>query len=420
MATEQKMMMDFLARLPPGKNPYREVAHFLKGMTEPQPMPSWFHRMERGIAVAYLIVFLQAVYVIYIRLKTKRFYFFKFNTLGLLQLDRANHMAICEGMFSAASIAEQLCRDRAVIGHLHAGWATFFIGAKFMFAFVCIMLTFVIHVPGSVFQWLCVCNCALLEWKPMEAHPTREEYFMPRILAWILHVWLAVTILWTSVPLIWTACELFMECYYSNIIVKDVIHVLLRAASTYSPQKYKPTALFFKLLPLHAVIPHADLITHYAHMQVTFCLATSAIILVTYSPFLFLTFRSFNKRHTLNDNLRKQQWQVLTHALIQFKSFFISIPIMAYMISLPADTARYNPNYWIALRIVLALETSISGIVSMFLICCTTPKTVFNSEKPSMKFEITHMKGEMHEEVDESIIQEKSEAVLVSSHASIP
>ncbi|KAH9818432.1 hypothetical protein DFH28DRAFT_1123586 [Melampsora americana] len=387
MATEQKMLMDFLARLPPGKNPYPEVAHFLKGMTEPQPMPSWFHRMERAYVVHDASIFnlmqslsssclcnLHSIEDKEILLLQGQYMY----VVGLLQLDRANHMAICEGMFSAASIAEQLCRDRAVIGHLHAGWSTFFIGAKFM-------LTFVIHVPGSVFQWLCVCNCALLEWKPMEAHPTREEYFMPRILAWILHVWLAVTILWTTVPLIWTACELFMECYYSNIIVKDVVHVLLRAASTYSPQKYEPTALFFKLLPLHAVIPHANLISHYAHMQTTFCLTTHAIILVTYSPFLFLTFRSFNKRHTLNNNLRKQQWQVLTHALIQFKSFFVSIPIMAYMISLPAGTARYNPNYWIALRIVrlflnspteiwnhsksriwiqvLALETSISGIV---------------------------------------------------------
>lgn len=316
-------------------------------------MPSWTHQVERGITFAYFLIFLQSVYVLYLRVKAKKFYFFKANSLGLLQLDRANHMAICECLYSRASIAEQVCRDRAVSGDLHLGWASFLLGTKYMFASLCII----------VFQWLCVSNCAVTEWRSMEAHQSRDRHFMPRIVAWMLHIWLASTIVGIIVPLIWTARGLFIECHQINIIVKHVIHALLNAASTFSPQQFKPADLSVKLLPLNAVSPHAVLLLRYSYIQCNFCLITSAIILVTYTPFLVLTFRSFHKRRALNDQLRKQQWQVLTHALIQYKTYFVSIPIMAYMRSLPPDSSENNPKYWIALRIVLGLESSISGVV---------------------------------------------------------
>ncbi|KAH9824770.1 hypothetical protein DFH28DRAFT_5253 [Melampsora americana] len=183
MATEQKILTDFLARLPPGKNPYRASS-------------TLFERYDQATAYALMVPSSRARYSGCVLSSLSSSCLCDLHSIedkeilpssSSIHWDFFSLIAPITWQYSKASSVLPPSPNRCAETERSPVICT---QAGQVFS---LEPSSCLHFCVLFFQWLCVCNCALLEWKPMEAHPTREEYFMPRILVWILHGWLALT-----------------------------------------------------------------------------------------------------------------------------------------------------------------------------------------------------------------------------------
>ncbi|EGG07149.1 uncharacterized protein MELLADRAFT_56011, partial [Melampsora larici-populina 98AG31] len=82
-------------------------------------------------------MFLQSTYILYTRSKTKKIYHIGLNSMGLIQLDRANHCALCYFLYSIIAVIEIICEEFERSGQLDQRWPKFILGVKFIVTVAC-------------------------------------------------------------------------------------------------------------------------------------------------------------------------------------------------------------------------------------------------------------------------------------------
>ncbi|KAG0148989.1 hypothetical protein CROQUDRAFT_89560 [Cronartium quercuum f. sp. fusiforme G11] len=81
--SDEKSLIQFINDIPPGVNAYSTVANQLFSLLQPPTTPAWVQWVQRVILLGYGIMFLQAVYLVSLRIKTKMFRGIIFNELAI-------------------------------------------------------------------------------------------------------------------------------------------------------------------------------------------------------------------------------------------------------------------------------------------------------------------------------------------------
>ncbi|KAH9817883.1 hypothetical protein DFH28DRAFT_961073 [Melampsora americana] len=351
-------VVEFVLGIPPETNAYQATANYVTVLLQPCPLPTWSYYLDHFFAVIYFMTAFLAFYIIYIRTRTTRFFFFRLNTLGLIWIDRAFHCGSCYVVHSAVAIAEIISRDFVLAGRLNQTCTNLLLGIKGV-----IVLT-----STWGFLWMCICHRAFLQWGPIGISSNRSKHYMPFNLAPIMNACFVFALMWTIVPVTWAFARLTVEYISLDRSSRRVIRQLLDSALTYPPSTNDSLKVLNIMTPLAEAIKHTSRIVHYTRLGSTFYMTNTIILVFIYVPFLILIARDLRHKKDRDLILRRQQEQMLMQAILHITMSSLTIPILRYMLQFPGDTFVYDPRYWLALRMGLHGPMAVAGFVALFLI----------------------------------------------------
>ncbi|KAH9824766.1 hypothetical protein DFH28DRAFT_941649 [Melampsora americana] len=200
--------------------------------------------------------------------------------------------------------------------------------------------------------------------------------------------------------------QIMVHYNYIRVIVNSTIHILSASSPTYSIKTYKPMHLIEMLIPLKQLGPLEDVFVYYSRLAMKLSLISCVIVGVIYIPFLLITFQSTLKPRGLSGLVKKQQAQILVHAMAEFVMVASMISILIYMLHFPGNSFLHSPGYWIAFHTTLDLVLAIGVNISIFLIRCTTSSTNQINGKSHMDDSESEQRKEMrHDKVEDENLQ---------------
>ncbi|KAH9823261.1 hypothetical protein DFH28DRAFT_354108 [Melampsora americana] len=266
-------LTNFLSNKPPDLNPFAASASFLDGLFQPASPPSWALHLECVFIVPFGIMLCQSASLIFLRIMSHRFYLFKVNELGLIQVDCSNLCSIGYFTYSALTLVDMISKQ-LLVGHRYQAWQIFLFGTKFIVALdtswgayvLCYkgrmlrkkirISDFVIVIFSIVFLWVCVCHTSSLKWRSSTSQTEFGKTIIPRSVPWALNASVLVARLWPAISIVWIFTIAIQEYSRMDDIVRPVTEALLHSASSYSPDTYNASKLWIILLPSIHALPH--------------------------------------------------------------------------------------------------------------------------------------------------------------------
>ncbi|KAG0141710.1 hypothetical protein CROQUDRAFT_663433, partial [Cronartium quercuum f. sp. fusiforme G11] len=340
----------------------------------PPGVAQWALWLMRCMTIGFAILFCQAANLLYLRIKTNRFYFLKINRLGLINMEVINMNTLGYLIYSGLAIADRIFREIVLAGHHNQSGQIFLFCIKFLVALVGAWLVW----------WVCVCHCVLLKWGDSMGDPTRPKTSKARIAAWMVNMCALALALWPFVPLIW-AFSIMNSQYIMIANVGDAtIRKLLRSASSYSPATYTKVPLLLELIPLEENIPHLIKLGYYIRYGLVLYLISVLLLSLTWIPFLVISNRKtvveakfelqespFGTSQKVDEEYTFMQQRgklVAWHTTIVFITFLANCPGLIFALSFTSHSFYLDPLWWASLEIGLELPFSILGNISLFLL----------------------------------------------------
>ncbi|KAG0142365.1 hypothetical protein CROQUDRAFT_50382 [Cronartium quercuum f. sp. fusiforme G11] len=195
-------------------------------------------------------MFCQAGFLLYLRIKTRRFYLFKSNELGLVRVDCSNMFGLNFFVYSAQSrktnnassrpiivaITDLACKDfKEVIGRPYLPWQIFLFGTRFIVA---------LDATWSFF-WVCVVHCATIKYRSPVSGTLFGRTLIPRSLSYAMNTSMILAVVW---PI--TSME------YSEVVarISIITKALEQSASSYSSGHSFVSDLVITLIPASTVL----------------------------------------------------------------------------------------------------------------------------------------------------------------------
>ncbi|EGG00273.1 uncharacterized protein MELLADRAFT_57656 [Melampsora larici-populina 98AG31] len=355
-------VINFITHLPSNANPYQAAADCLATFLLPYPLPSWSRYLQRVYAVTFLMMFFQSIYVLYVRSKTKRLYHIGLNSMGLLQLDRANHCGLCYFLYSIIALSEIICEELVQSGQLDQGWPNFLLGIKLTLTVIC----------ARVILWLCICHCALDALR----RKNQRGQVLSKTVTWAMNTFLVIILFAPAVQIIISFYQVTMEYQHIRKMVTGIIDIYRDLAPSCSLVKCSVTQTIPQLVSHWSVLHHVDLLEYYTTLGSDSYLFICGIVLLVYVPFLFLLSRSFNDQEGLESSLKKQQEGVFSNTLLEFTIILLLLILVSCETSLVhKGDFIYNSSFWLISRIGIGGVISTLGNTALFLILCSLYRT---------------------------------------------
>lgn len=327
----------------------------------PQPcrLPSWSRYVEYFLVVELVVMFFQSSYILYMRSKTKKVYHIGVNTMGLIQLDRANHCGLCYFLYSIVAVTESICDELVRSGHLDQRWPNFMLGVRFTLSITC----------AGVILWLSICHFAFVKQAAASHSKTPQGRVLPTTAIWALNTFLVIIILTPSVALITTNLRLMLEYNRVRELVMPIVEHLRRLAPTCSPGTCSVTRMAAQAIGLTQALHHIDrVVDHTVVVNASYTLFNALTILI-YTPFVYSLFQRFKTRREL-DNITKLQLEgvfanTVTELAIAYLNFILGICTDCLIQN---GKFIFNPNYWLLVRIGMSGTIATLGNLTLFLI----------------------------------------------------
>ncbi|KAG0140956.1 hypothetical protein CROQUDRAFT_52482 [Cronartium quercuum f. sp. fusiforme G11] len=182
-------------------------------------------------------MFCQAACLLYLQVKTRRFYLFKSNELGLVQVNCSNMCGLNFFVYSALAVVDLASKDfKEVIGRPYRSWQIFLFGTRFIVA---------LDTTWSFF-WVCVVHCATIKCRsPVSGTPLGRS-LIPRSISYAMNISVILAVVWPIGEL------------YSKVVKKIsiVTNLLKTSASSYCLDTYITSDLWIKFIPASSVLVH--------------------------------------------------------------------------------------------------------------------------------------------------------------------
>lgn len=373
-------------------NPLQATADYIASFLMPCTLPSWSRHVQLAIAVAFLIMLFQSVYILNVRSKTKNMFNIGLSGMGLIQLDRANHCGLCYLLYSIIAIVEIICEEFVRSGRLDQAWPNFILGVKFTATLAC----------ASVILWLCICHCALFKQRAIAQHKTPVGKWLPTTVTWGLNLFLMAIIFAPTVSIVISFSQLTMESLRVRHLVTPIIQIFRKKALTCSLGTCSVIEMVPYVVPLKRATDHLDLLVKHLEAGLNSYIFCCAFLFVIYIPFLFLLFQSFTSRDTLDSLTKRHQEGVFVNTSIEFTITLVILILASCARGLVQNgNFIFNPTFWLLLRIGINSSISILGNTALFLILYSLQRT--NLTKSNTHVAMSKSKSEMDDMESEMI-----------------
>lgn len=113
MANLTQQMIDFAMSLPPSTNPYETTAAMIRKETQTAKPAFWAVILRRIIDFHYLVLSGQAITALWLRKKSNKLHFFRYNKLGLIHVEVLNDIVLLMLVFSLLAFIDGIAQELA-------------------------------------------------------------------------------------------------------------------------------------------------------------------------------------------------------------------------------------------------------------------------------------------------------------------
>ncbi|KAH9810331.1 hypothetical protein DFH28DRAFT_1184266 [Melampsora americana] len=289
MSSEEKKLIDFVLHLPPDTNPYDAVARQMKGLMTPPRLPTWATIAQRCAIAMFIILFVQAVHLIYARVKVGAYKVWSFTRRGsfkspslsfgascgkliaslhppqlasimwMLRVPAARHMRYsvparfpCREtdtvQLNTVAIADLLLLDLANAGMRDLSGEITLFGCKYVL------------IVGNAwfFLWVCACQCATLICESGAGEGSVAGRRIHPIIRIAMNTSLLTAIVLPVPFVIYFYTRINLEYNLSKSILGDVLLRLRTKAATATPQNFNRMELLATIAPARKLQPLAS------------------------------------------------------------------------------------------------------------------------------------------------------------------
>ncbi|KAH9822674.1 hypothetical protein DFH28DRAFT_1181617 [Melampsora americana] len=280
----ESRLLNYLNNLPSDSNPYVKVAKYIRDQLQTCPTPVWARCIDGLIGILFFTLLIQSCKIISTRVKTKKFYLFKLNTLGLIKFDGINHGCVA---YSLCSIA---------------------------------------------FLWLCFCHYVAVKFDPLKSQRPGKETLISPIIIWSLNLSFLAMMFGPIIPMYWVSFGIDAQYVYITKHLAPILQQLSDSASTYSPTTYSQLKILKILLPAQDLIPHIFSVEYYFRAALMIYLVDASIISVLYPIALFLIFRSLSKYDKLSEKVKSQNRLTAERGFVTCISAIHYLVVIAWLV----------------------------------------------------------------------------------------
>ncbi|KAH9822671.1 hypothetical protein DFH28DRAFT_949399 [Melampsora americana] len=335
-SSEESRLVNFISNISPEVNPYISTAGYLKNRLKPTAMPLWARLLQGFVGLAFFVLAYRACRIIYIRIKTKKFYFFKLNSLGLIKLDGLNHACVGYVLISTVASLDIVSREIALTGYFDQAWPDFILSIRSTF----------VSMVSWAFLWLCFCHCAILNFDPFEGKNSGQETLISPRWVMISNGCFLVMLFWLGVPVIWSSFQTSLRFYRIETTTSLIIDVLKKLAPTYSQSDYDYIQVLSVVAPLQSTSIELDHVIHYLHLTLLLYLIDAVLLCLAYPPVLITTIRSFHKYNKLSDSVKEKNQQIYWRGIIAFFTTLAHLPLNIWLLLPKGDDFLFSPTWW--------------------------------------------------------------------------
>jgi len=339
--SETEQILNFVARLPPTPNPYYATANKVGQVLRPPKSPLWSRRFRVVIWVLYIIIFFQAVFLVYQRVRVRMSARLQYNKLGLLVINISDSSAIAYFLHAPLSIyviSVNIALDRGYNVD--------------MAPMICVYgHKFIPIVLGSwALLWVSACHCAQIFWESNMAHKMNRDKLKVAIKLGLTVFF--VICAFGPLPFIsWFFFKSYKYLHHLETGAHAMASKLRARGRNYDPATFNTLELLTLLLPGQKLTSDIERLKKALIIGTTIYFYVIIVLLAIYIPLLTISLRALYKQSLSQVNvdagngsherskpsrvgrkiLRERQ-RLVYHAICVFISTAVHLPPTAWKI----------------------------------------------------------------------------------------
>lgn len=338
MANLTQQMIDFAMSLPPSTNPYETTAAMIRKETQTAKPAFWAVILRRIIDFHYLVLSGQAITALWLRKKSNKLHFFRYNKLGLIHVEVLNDIVLLMLVFSLLAFIDGIAQELAEQHLIRFSSKMVIHTSKFCFsAAACWLFVWILSIEAAM-------NLTSLGARARAGASIR----LPPYTRFIINSLLLAVM---AVPSVMIVCVSILRATILAAIEatsEKVIATLLKNAPAYRAERDNYSNLLQILKPTESIPPNSKRLAYNTKLMLIVYFVQHVMILAAYLPTMIVICQKLQLRPVAADYLAKNSTDVssihpnkslsqvrkrlIKHAFLIFLEEILYIPPLVYML----------------------------------------------------------------------------------------
>ncbi|CAH7686248.1 expressed protein [Phakopsora pachyrhizi] len=371
---------------------YILIFHFIA--SQPPILPTFAQVFLKVLMATYLLMWFQSFYLLYVRIKTRKFRFITVTRFGLWRLDVPNMGALTYFIYPPLVLADLLLQHKIDNGERDLTNKIPLFGGKFL----------VIISAAWGFLWVCACQCVSIffdeKWSSAPQERNRAHR-LPRYVIITMNTLFVVVMTWIIPVELALLCKSNREYDKIREILRHVVSSLRELAVNYKSETYRPEFLFLTLLPARQIFVHEAKMVHYFRTGFMIGLVDLLILSIVCAPLLKTATRAIRKRRAectfalagcssgqaeqlceMKIQVKHEYWTLFVHGMALYLTTIAFIPVMVWQLFVSGTSFMRTTNWITVTQLGMHGPYAITGNLIVFALNLQARRLLMTHFKP--------------------------------------
>lgn len=372
MANLTQQMIDFAMSLPPSTNPYETTAAIIRKETQAAKPALWAVILRRIIDFHYLVLCGQAIIALWLRKKSNKLDFFRYNKLGLIHVEVLNDIVLLMLIFSLLAFIDGIAQELAEQHLIRFSSKMVIHTSKFCFsAAACWLFVWILSTEAAM-------NLTSLGARARAGASIRLSPCTRFIINSLLLAVMAVpSVMIVGISILRATILAAIEA-----TSEQVIATLLKNAPTYRAERDNYSNLVQIVKATESISPNSKRLAHNTRLMLIVYFAQHVMISAVYLPTMIIICQRLHQKSVAakylaqnstevssthpNKSFSQVRTRIIKHAFLIFLEEILYIPPLVYMLFFFTGPRFYSdPTFLLIDHLALHGPSVITGNILM-------------------------------------------------------
>lgn len=372
MANLTQQMIDFAMSLPPSTNPYETTAAIIRKETQAAKPALWAVILRRIIDFHYLVLCGQAIIALWLRKKSNKLDFFRYNKLGLIHVEVLNDIVLLMLIFSLLAFIDGIAQELAEQHLIRFSSKMVIHTSKFCFsAAACWLFVWILSIEAAM-------NLTSLGARARAGASIRLSPCTRFIINSLLLAVMAVpSVMIVGISILRATILAAIEA-----TSEQVIATLLKNAPTYRAERDNYSNLVQIVKATESISPNSKRLAHNTRLMLIVYFAQHVMISAVYLPTMIIICQRLHQKSVAakylaqnstevssthpNKSFSQVRTRIIKHAFLIFLEEILYIPPLVYMLFFFTGPRFYSdPTFLLIDHLALHGPSVITGNILM-------------------------------------------------------